>query len=84
MYFLKKSGLLSSARPEILAFSSHCLANFQTILDCFIPNFKLMYEDLENIKADCVNIVVSNLHKIKQRNSFETPGMSINLWPVSR
>ena len=48
--------------PEILAFVSHCSANFQTILDCFIPNFKLRYEDSENIKADCA--VVFNLNQI--------------------
>ena len=38
-----------AAGPKILAFGSHCLANFQPILDCFIPNFKLKYEDSENI-----------------------------------
>ena len=50
MNFLKKSGRLSSAGPEILAFVSHCSANFQPILDFFIPNFKLKYEDSGNIK----------------------------------
>ena len=52
----------SSAGPKILAFGSHCLANFQPILDCSIPNFKMKYEDSENIKADCVSIVIVNLH----------------------
>ena len=36
--------------------------------------FKLKYEDSENIKADCVNTVVFNLHQIKRRAFFETPG----------
>ena len=40
------------AGPKILAFVSHCSANFQPILDCFIPNFN--YEDSKNIKADRV------------------------------
>ena len=59
----------SSAGPKILAFGSHCSANFQPILDCFtgIPNFKLTYEDSENIKADCVSTDVFNLHQIKGR-----------------
>ena len=44
--------------------------NCQPILDCFIPNFKLKYEDSENIKADRVNTVVFNLHPIKRRALF--------------
>ena len=64
--FLEKSGCLvggcSSAGPKILAFGSHCLANFQPILDCSIPNFKTKYEDSENIKADGVSTAVVNLH----------------------
>ena len=63
MYFLKKSDRLSSTGPEITAFVSHCSANFQLILDYFIPNFK--YEDSENMKADLVNTVVFNVHHIK-------------------
>ena len=54
----KKSGGLLSAGAQIQAFVSHCSANFQPILDCFISNFKLKYEDSENIKADRVNTVV--------------------------
>ena len=56
----------------------HCLVNFQPILDCFIPNFKLKYENSENIKADRVNKVIVNLHQIKQtRGTFwGTPGIS--------
>ena len=48
--FQKKNGRLSLLGPKILAFSGHSMANFQSILDCFIPNFKLKHEDLENIK----------------------------------
>ena len=46
------------------------MANFQSILDCFIPNFKLKREGLENIKTDCVSTVVFNLHQIKRRAFF--------------
>ena len=67
MHFSEKSFPPSTADPEILAFVSHYSANFQLILDCFMPNFKLMYEDSENIKADHVNTVVFNLHQIKRR-----------------
>ena len=31
---------------------------------CF-EKFKLKYDNLENIKTDCVNTVVFNLHEIK-------------------
>ena len=44
-------------------------------MDCFIPKFKLKYDDLENIKTDRVNTVVFNLNQIKQlRFLFGTPG----------
>ena len=46
------------------------MANFQSILDCFIPNFKLKHEVLENRKADCASTVVFNLHKIKRQAFF--------------
>ena len=59
---------------EILAFYSHFSANFQPILDCFIPKLKLEYVDLENIKIDRVNTVVFNLHQIEQSKFFGTPG----------
>ena len=55
MHFSKKSGRLSSEGPDVLAFGSHCLAKFQPILNCFIPKFKLKYEDSENIKTDCAD-----------------------------
>ena len=70
IHFQKKSGRLSSTGSEILAFGSHCSANFQPILDCFIPKFKLKYGNLENIKTDCVDTVIFNLHQIKQSKFF--------------
>ena len=70
MHFSKKSGRLSSTDSEILTFGSHCLANFQPILDCVIPKFKLDYDDLENIKADRVTAVVFNLRQIKRLKFF--------------
>ena len=68
MHLLKKSGRLSSTGPEILALGSHYLMNFQPILDCFIPNFRLKYENLETMKIDRVDTVVFKLHQIKQGN----------------
>ena len=70
MHFSKKSGLLSSTGSEILTFGSHCSANFQPILDCFIPKFKLEHDNLENIKTDSVNTVVFNLPQIKPLKFF--------------
>ena len=64
MHSSKKSGWLSSEGPE------YCSANFQPILDCFIPNFKLKYEDSENVKADLVNTVIFDLHRIKCQAFF--------------
>ena len=66
----KKSGRLSSTGSEILAFGSECSANFQPIFDCFIPKFKVKYDDLENIKIDRVNTVVFNLHEVRQSKFF--------------
>ena len=60
MDFSKKLGRPSSVGSEILAFVSHCYANFQPILDYVILNFNLKYEDSENIKSDCINTVVFN------------------------
>ena len=75
MHFSKKSDCLSSAGPEILAFISHCTANFLQILDCFISNFKLKYEDSENTKADCVNVVRFQLTSNQTSGVFSgTPG----------
>ena len=70
MQFSKNLVVCSSAGPKILAFGSHCSANFQPILDCFIPTFKLKYEDSENIKAGLVSTVVFNLRQIKRRACF--------------
>ena len=75
LHFLKKLGCLSSTGSKILTFGSHCSVNFQSILDCFIPKFKFEYDDLENIKTDRVNAVISNLHQIKRLKFFGTPGM---------
>ena len=76
MHSLKNLVVCSSADPKILAFGSHCSAKFQSILDCFIPNFKLKYEDSENIKADRVSTVAFKVHQIKRRSFFGTPGIS--------
>ena len=70
VHFSKKSGRPSSTGSEILTFGSHCSANFQPILDCFIPKFKLEYDNLESIKADHVNAVAFNLHQIKRLKLF--------------
>ena len=58
--FLKKSDRLFISGFKILAFGGHSLPNFQPIMDCFIPNFRLKYKDSENIKAGRVNPVVLN------------------------
>ena len=65
VHFSKRSGRRSSVGPEILAFVSHCSANFLPMLDCFTPNFKLKYEDSENLKVDHVDTIVFSLHQIK-------------------
>ena len=70
VHFSKKSGRLSPAGPEILAFGSHCSAKFQPIFDCFIPHFNLKFEESENVKTYCVDTVAFNLHQMKQRNFF--------------
>ena len=70
IHFSKKSGRLSSMGSEILTFGSHCSANFQPSMDCFIPKFRLEYDDLENIKTDRVNTVVFSLHQIEQSKFF--------------
>ena len=62
----RNKGRLSQAGAEIQASVSHCSANFYPISDCYISNFTLKYEDSENIKADCINRVVFNLHQIKR------------------
>ena len=70
VHFSKNLVVRSSAGPKILAFGSHCSANFQPILDCFIPDFKLKHEDSDNMKADRASTVVFNLHQIKRRAFF--------------
>ena len=49
---------------------SNTFANFQSILNCFIQNFKLKYASSKNVKTDHVRIVVFNLHQVKQRTVF--------------
>ena len=78
IHFSKKSDRLSSVGPEILTFGSHCSANFQPILDRFIPKFKLEYDNLENIKTDRLNTVIFNLHQIKQSKFFWDTRYSTN------
>ena len=75
--FLKNRVECSSAGAKILAFGNHSSANFQPILDCFIPNSKLKYKDSENITANRVNTVVFNKHQIKRQTcvSFGIPGI---------
>ena len=58
---MEKLCRLSSVGSEILVFSSHCLANFQSSFDCFMSNFQVKYDDSENIKTDPVNTVAFNL-----------------------
>ena len=76
MPFSKNLVVWSSAGPKISNFSSHSYENFQPILDSYIPNFKLKYEDSENIKENPVNTVVVNLRQTKRRAFFGTPGIS--------
>ena len=77
--FSRKSGQLSAAGPKRLGFGSYCSVNFQSILDCFIPNFKLKYEDSENILEYRVNIVVFNLRQINRGAFFGTPGIILSV-----
>ena len=62
--FSKTLVVCSSVGPKISAFGSHSSANFEPILDCCIPNFKLRYEDSENIKADRASTVIFNLNQV--------------------
>ena len=59
--FRKKWVVCLSAGPNILAFGSHSSENFQPFVDCFIPDFKIKYENSENVKADRVNTVLLRL-----------------------
>ena len=77
VHFSKTLGCLSSVAPKTLAFSSHALTNFQPILDCFVQNFKLKYEDSENIEADLVHEALFNLHQIKRWAFFFGGGHSV-------
>ena len=77
--FRKNRVVSPLAGPKILAFSNHSSANFQPILDRFIPNFRLKYEHSENITADRVNTVVFKLHQIKRREFLGHPVQSLNM-----
>ena len=67
LYIFRKNGVVCHQRvPKCY----HCSANFQPILDCFTPKFKLKYDYLENIKTDHVNTVIFNLLQIKQSKLF--------------
>ena len=60
---------------EVLALGSYCsCSELFTDFGLFAPNFKLKYEDLENMKSVRVGTVVFSLHKIKDINLFGTPG----------
>ena len=43
-----------------------------------MSNFKLKYEDSENIRAGRVSTVIFNVHQIKRRAFFGTPGRMLN------
>ena len=84
MYFSKELGRLSSAGPEIIAFGSQFPGKFQPIFDCFIPNFKLKYEDSENIKADRVNTVFFQFTSNQTEKRFGTSGRFFGSYPRNR
>ena len=66
-YILRKSRV--GCHQRVLKFKLS-LAIAQRTLDCFTPNFKLKYEEVENVKSDRVNTVVFNLRRIKRRAFF--------------
>ena len=73
--FRKNRVVCQQRVPEFLTFGSHCSANFQPILDCFIPKFKLEYDDLENIKnksCKCSRFQLTSNQTFKV--FFGTPG----------
>ena len=77
-YIFRKIGLsVINGFRNFLTFGSHCSANFQPILDCFVAKFKLEYDDLDNIKTDCVNTVVNFQLTSNQtfKVVFGTPGI---------
>ena len=44
-----------------------------------IPNFKVKYEDSENVKADRINTVVFSLHEIKRQAFFLGHPVNVNI-----
>ena len=78
MHFLKKLGRLSISGSKIFSFRQPFLGELSPNLDCFITNFKLKFEDSENIKADRVDTVVFSLHQTKcWAVLFGTAGVSL-------
>ena len=71
-----------SVGPRILAFDGHSSANFHSIFNCFMSNFKLKYEKSENIKADRVNTIVFNLRQTKHRAFLGHPVNQIQIITV--
>ena len=65
-----------------LAFGSRCSPKFPTDFRfLYKKNFKLRYEDSENIKTDRLYRAVFNFHKTKQRNVFGTPSNVRSFFP---
>ena len=63
VHFSRKNLVVHHQRgPEVLAFGSHCSAKFQLIFQCYLPNFKLKYENSEKIITYGVDTVVFNLN----------------------
>ena len=52
---------------------------FEPILDCFISNFKLKYEDSENIKVDRVNIKVDRVNIKVDRVNIKVDRVNIKV-----
>ena len=61
VHFSKKSACQSSAGPEILAYVNHCSAKFQLILDCIMPNFKV-------VRTKKSKIFLSNMRELFEMN----------------
>ena len=76
VHFSEKSGPLSSAGPENLAFGRHCTVKFEPILDCFIPNFKLKYGESENFKKIVSIHSFSNYFESNRGSFYGIPGIS--------
>ena len=71
-WIIDKIGLYVINGSEVLAFLSHCWANFQPVKVYSVQKFKLKHENSEYIIADCLTVVIFNLHRIKLQ-VFKTP-----------